>query len=53
MPLEWPDLNAAATEYERVLREIAGALRCSTWSTLVLVPTATRRLSCLATRSSM
>jgi 6-phosphogluconolactonase len=25
MPVEWPDLDAAATEYARVLREVAGA----------------------------
>jgi len=27
MPVEWPDLDAGATEYARVLREIAGADR--------------------------
>jgi 6-phosphogluconolactonase len=25
MPVEWPDLGAAAAEYERILREIAGS----------------------------
>jgi hypothetical protein len=53
MPVEWPDLDAAATEYARCCARSPARIGCSIWFTSVSVPTATRRLSCLETRSSM